>query len=343
VGQRSDNQLHLLVVRLSALGVVLLAIFVGAFIWRSLTFRYVQDLRRRRQLLQLRKLTVALVVGLVLLFDFASQLGTLATVMGLAAAGVALALQNVILSFAGYFFVTGRYGIRVGDRIQISGISGDVIDVGLFKLTLMELVGDGNSRQPTGRVVVFPNSIVFQTNGNFFKQAPGTNFVWNEFRLTLSPECDYRLAEKRLLEVVEDVYARYRDTVQRQYSDLERDLSMKFESPRPQSRLRLGPNGIELTIRYPADTRYAVQVADEISRRALDAIAQDPALSLSMPGTPNLSPLARPQPPIVEAAEPESGGEAAAASAMVPAGAEVTVQPPSNDSPVPQPRAPGKS
>ena len=116
VRQRSDNQLHLLVVRLSALGVVLLAIFVGAFIWRSLTFRYVQDLRRRRQLLQLRKLTVALVVGLVLLFDFASQLGTLATVMGLAAAGVALALQNVILSFAGYFFVTGRYGIRVGDR-----------------------------------------------------------------------------------------------------------------------------------------------------------------------------------------------------------------------------------
>ena len=96
--ERSDNQLHLLVVRLSALGVVLLAIFVGAFIWRSLTFRYVQDLRRRRQLLQLRKLTVALVVGLVLLFDFASQLGTLATVMGLAAAGVALALQNVILS-----------------------------------------------------------------------------------------------------------------------------------------------------------------------------------------------------------------------------------------------------
>jgi len=343
VGQRSDNQLHLLVVRLCALGVVLLAVFVGAFIWRSLTFRYVQDLRRRRQLLQLRKLTVALVIVLVLLFDFASQLGTLATVMGLAAAGVALALQNVILSFAGYFFVTGRYGIRVGDRIQISGISGDVIDVGLFKLTLMELVGDGNSRQPTGRVVVFPNSIVFQTNGNFFKQAPGTNFVWNEFRLTLSPECDYRLAEKRLLEVVEDVYARYRDTVQRQYSDLERDLSMKFESPRPQSRLRLGPNGIELTIRYPADTRYAVQVADEISRRALDAISQDPALSLSMPGTPNLSPLARPQPPIVEAAEPESGGEAAAASAMVPAGAEVTVQPPSNAPPVPQPRAPGKS
>src|SRR4029077_15516834 len=101
VDQRSTNQLHRLIIRLSALGVMLLAIFIAAFIWRRLTFRYVQDLRRRRQLLQLRKLTVALVVVLVLLFDFASQLGTLATVMGLAAAGVALALQNVILSFAG--------------------------------------------------------------------------------------------------------------------------------------------------------------------------------------------------------------------------------------------------
>ena len=349
VSQRSNIQLRRLVLRLAALGVVLMAVFIGAFIWRRLTFRYVQDLRRRRQLLQLRKLTVALVVVLVLLFDFASQLGTLATVMGLAAAGVALALQNVILSFAGYFFVTGRYGIRVGDRIQIAGISGDVIDIGLFKLALMELVGDGNSRQPTGRVVVFPNSIVFQTNGNFFKQAPGTSFVWNEFRLTLAPECDYRLAEKRLLEVVEDVYARYRDTVMRQYDDLERDLSMKFESPRPQSRLRLGPGGIELTIRYPADTRYAVQVADEISRRALDAIAHDPALSLAMPGTPNLMPLASPRPPVAEAEEqtpaaPADGRDTPhqGEPAMLPAGAEVIVEPPASEPP-PPPRSPDKT
>jgi small-conductance mechanosensitive channel len=293
------------------------------------------------------------VVSLVLLFDFASQLGALATVMGLAAAGVALALQNVILSFAGYFFVTGRYGIRVGDRIQIAGISGDVIDIGLFKLALMELVGDGNSRQPTGRVVVFPNSIVFQSNGNFFKQAPGTNFVWNELRLTLSPECDYRVAEKRLLEVVVEVYARYRDAMQRQYSVLERDLSLKLESPHPQSRIRLTPNGIELTIRYPVDTRYAVQVADEISRRALDAISQDPALSLSMPGTPNLTPLTAMPPSVAEAVGHQPAGadaadgdsaprEPQAAAAMLPAGAEVVVEPPADQPSTPASRQPDK-
>jgi len=292
--QRSASQLRRVIVRLAALGVLLIAIFVAAFFWRTLTFRYVQDLRRRRQLLQLRKLAVASVVSLVLVFDFTDELGTLATVVGLAAAGIAVALQNVILSFAGYFFVTGRYGIRVGDRIQLAGVNGDVIELGLFKLALMELAGDGNTHQPTGRVVVFPNSIVFQANGNFCRQTPGTNFAWNEFKLTLAPECDYRLAEKRLIEVVENVYLPYRDTVQSQYRELERDLNMKLESPRPQCRIRLGQNGIEMTIRYPADTRHAVQVADEISRRVLDAIAHEPALTLAVPGTPNLLPLSAP-------------------------------------------------
>ena len=294
VDQRNASQLRGVIIRLAVLGVLLIAILAAALLWRSLTFRYVQDLRRRRQLLQVRKLAVASIVSLVLVFEFTDELGTLATVLGLAAAGVAVALQNVILSFAGYFFVTGRYGIRVGDRIQLAGVNGDVIEIGLFKLALMELAGDGDAHQPTGRVVVFPNSIVFQSNGNFFRQTPGTNFVWNEFKLTLAPECDYRLAEKRLTEVVEDVCSGFRETIQRQYRQLEHDLNMKLESPRPQSLIRLGHNGIEMTVRYPTDTRHAVQVADEISRRVLDAIAREPALTLAVPGTPNLLPVAAP-------------------------------------------------
>jgi small-conductance mechanosensitive channel len=335
VKERTNVQLRQLIIRLSVLALLLVAVFAAAMVWRSLTFRYVQDLRRRRQLLQLRKVVVAMLVALVLVFDFASEIGTLATVMGLAAAGVAVALQNVILSFAGYFFVTGRYGIRVGDRVQVAGVNGDVVELGLFKMALMELSGDGAANQPTGRVVVFPNSVVFQPNGNFFRQAPGTNFVWNDFKLTLAPECDYRLAEKRLLEVVEDVYARYRDAVQRQYRELERDLNLRLESPRPQSRLRLGQSGIEMTIRYPADTRHAVQVSDEISRRVLDAITQDPALTLAVPGTPNLLPMTPP----AAAAGTSAGGVAEAGAAELAApddGHE-----PSTASPAAPPVAPG--
>ena len=240
-----------------------MAIFGAAALWRRFTFRYVQDNRRRYQFLQARRIVLAIVVTLVILFNFANEIGALATVMGFAAAGIAVALQNVILSLAGYFFLIGKFGIKVGDRVQVSGVTGDVIDIGLVKLSLMELGGNGNDRQPTGRVVVFSNAIVFQPSGNFFKQIPGTDFVWNEVTLTLSPDCDYRLAEKRLLEAVDEVFARYRETIQRQYIEAERSLNMAIDSPKPQSRLAAQlATDCKSTIRYPAETRSAVQTAD---------------------------------------------------------------------------------
>jgi small-conductance mechanosensitive channel len=306
VNQQFNIELRNLILRLAGLLILLAVIFTGAVVWRKLTFRYVQDVHRRHQLLQLRRLVVGVTAALVLIFDFANELGTLGTVMGFAAAGIALALQNVILSLAGYFYVSGRFGIRVGERVQISGINGDVLEIGLFKMTLMEYAGDNSSSQPTGRVVVFPNSVVFQPNANFFKQAPGSNFTWNELRFTLAPECDYRLAEKRLIEVVNQVFARYRDQVQREYHNMERDLNVpRLEMPRPQSRLRLGDAGIELVIRYPAQLYGAVQTADEVARRLVDAIKREPGLKLAASGTPSIQPDTAAEP-----AEPE--GRAAA-------------------------------
>src|SRR4029077_9903505 len=115
-----------------------------------------------------------------------NELGSLATIMGFAAAGVALALQNVIISLVGYFYLSGRFGVHVGDRVQLFGIDGDVLETSLFKITLMELVGgDDRGLQPSGRAVSFPNSVVFLSNCNFSRQLPGTNFSWNELRLTL--------------------------------------------------------------------------------------------------------------------------------------------------------------
>jgi small-conductance mechanosensitive channel len=224
--------------------------------------------------------------------------------MGFAAAGIALALQNVILSLAGYFYLSGRFGIRIGDRVEISGIDGDVLEIGMFKMTLMELNKADKSHQPTGRVVVFPNSVVFQTNGNFFKQLPGSNFTWNELRLTLAPDCDYRVAEKRLGEVVTSVFARYRDAIQRDYRGIERDLNIRIDTPRPQTRLRFGDSGIELVLRYPVDIHTAAQTSDEISRRLIDAIAREPALKL----VPSAAPLLQPANPPESNHDGHSGG-----------------------------------
>jgi small-conductance mechanosensitive channel len=305
--RRETSDLMRLAARLVALGVLLGVIFVGALIWRRITFRYVQDIRRRSQILAARRFVVALLIALVVFVNFASELGSFATVMGLAAAGVAVALQNVILSAAGYFFLIGKFGIKTGDRVQIGGVTGDVIDVGLVKLSLLELTGDGNERQPTGRVVVFSNSVVFQPNGNFFKQAPGSSFIWNEVRLTLSPECDYRLAEKRLVDAVDEVFSRYREQVQRDYRHLAVELNLLLETPRPQSRLSLTNAGLELIIRYPADAHNAPQIGDEVARRLLDALNREPTLKLAVQGVPNIQPA--PEAPALEAAaaKPDEG------------------------------------
>ncbi len=293
-----------LLIRVAIIVALLLVIFIAAAVWRKLTFRYVQDLQRRSQLLQLRRLVVIVAFVLVALFGFANELGTLATVMGFAAAGIALALQNVIISIAGYFYLSGRFGIRVGDRVQISGVDGDVLEIGFFKMTLLELAGENSGRQPTGRAVIFPNSVVFQQNSNFFRQLPGSNFIWSELRLTLAPECDYRLAEKRIDEVVNDVFARYRDTIQSEYRAMERELNIRIEMPRPQSRLELGSSGLEIVIRYPARLSSAVKTSDEITRRLVDTIKREPGLKLVAPSTPALQPSSDSSQPATSSTDP---------------------------------------
>jgi small-conductance mechanosensitive channel len=254
---------------------------------------------------------------IVVMGNFSDELGSAATVLGFAAAGIAFALQNVILSIAGYFFLIGRFGIKAGDRVQIGGVTGDVIDIGLVKLSLMELGGTGTHREPTGRVAVFSNAIVFQPSGNFFKQAPGTSFVWNEVRLTLAPDVDYRLAEKRLLDAVDEVFARYRDRVMRDYRHLERDLNIMLETPKPQSRLYLSQSGLEIIIRYPAETYTAPQITDEISRRVLDAINREPSLRLASQGNANI------QSEVPPPASAEDGAEQPADANGQPAEAKV--------------------
>jgi small-conductance mechanosensitive channel len=320
ISQRWNKEFRSLLIRLVVLAVSLLVIFLGSLVWRWITNRYVTDIRRRGQVMAARRLVLGLLIVIVLIANFSDELGSAATVLGFAAAGIAVALQNVILSIAGYFFLIGRFGIKAGDRVQIGGVMGDVIDIGLVKLSLMELGGTGTHREPTGRVAVFSNAIVFQPSGNFFKQAPGTSFVWNEVRLTLAPDIDYRLAEKRLLDAVDEVFARYRDRVMRDYRHLERDLNIMLETPKPQSRLHLSRDGLEIVIRYPAETYTAPQITDEISRRVLDAINREPSLRLAQQGIANIeSQVPPPAAPEEGADQPADGNGQPASDAPVAA------------------------
>jgi hypothetical protein len=148
------------------------ALLVGGGLWRAAAVRYVQDLYRRRLILIARNVVVVTGVALVLVVHFASELTALVTGLGFAAAGIAFALQNVILALAGYFSMVAPNGIRIGDRVSLQGpfgyVQGDVVDIGFVRIRLRELGGD--PLHPTGRIVVFPNSVVF--TGSFFKHPP---------------------------------------------------------------------------------------------------------------------------------------------------------------------------
>jgi len=148
-----------LISRLVGAAVVIGSLGVLGAVVRRVTRRHMYDTDRRHVVLVIQRVVLWSSIVAVAAFAFASDLTSLATFFGLLAAGVAVALQSVILSAVGYFVLVGRRGIRIGDRVQISGVTGDVTDIGWLQFQLKEI--DIRTQQPTGNVVTFSNSFCF--------------------------------------------------------------------------------------------------------------------------------------------------------------------------------------
>jgi small-conductance mechanosensitive channel len=263
------DALKALGVRLAILLALLAIVFVAAEAWRRGVRRYVQEPRRRHQLLLVRKIVFwVLAVGIVG-FTFATDLGSLATFAGLLTAGVAVAMQSVLVSIVGYFFLIGKYGIRVSDRVQIGSVTGEVIDVGLVRLHLMELSGQG----PTGRVVAFANSIVFQASGGIFKQIPGVNLAWHDITLTLPPKADPSAMKEKLLAAANRVLSEYSEDMARQAREIQKTASLHAGGEaQAQVQLRFSASGVEALVRYPVQLQRAAEIDERISRELLKVI-----------------------------------------------------------------------
>lgn len=274
------DELRQLLLRLGVLAILIAAVFgVGEF-WRRATYRYVHDGRRRYQFLLLRRVAIWTAIILIIVLTFATQLGSAVTFAGLLTAGIAVALQNVIVSVVGYFFLIGKYGLRVGDRVQIAGVTGEVVEIGLVRIHLMELGGAGES-QPTGRVVAFSNSIVFQPTAGLFKQIPGTNFVWHEVKLVLAADTDYHLARERITQAVDSVLATYQENMETQRVLMERNLSsVSGADLKSKVRLYYTASGIEVTVRFPVELGKAAEMDDHLMRELLAAADREPKLKL---------------------------------------------------------------
>jgi hypothetical protein len=150
-----------LVVRLLIVALIVGLLFGMGEISRRLALGRIQDPNRRRVISMVHRLLTLFAIAVVTLVSVASDLSSLATYFGLLSAGLLLALQNVILASLGSLVLLGKRGIRVGDRVQVSGITGDVINMGLLQFQLREF--DVEEARFTGHVATFSNSFVFVT------------------------------------------------------------------------------------------------------------------------------------------------------------------------------------
>ena len=250
--------------------------FVAAELWRRAVFRYVHEPRRRYQLLLVRKIVLWALVVAIVGFTFATELSSLATFAGLITAGLAVAMQSVLVSIVGYFFLIGKYGIRVGDRVQIGNVTGEVIDLGLVRLHLMELSGQARSGRPAASSRSRTPSCS-RPSGGIFKQIPGVNLAWHEITLTLPAGAGLLRDEGKAAPGGEPrARATISEDIARQTREIQKTTSSSQAAGEAQAQvqLRFSAASVEALVRYPVQLQRAAEIDERMSRELLNVIQE---------------------------------------------------------------------
>jgi small-conductance mechanosensitive channel len=286
VDQEYREILHALLWRIFVILAALGLILGGGKIWAQATNKYVQDIRRRRQFLIVRRVVVGFLSVIVIVFGFVTQFNSLATFAGFITAGIAVGLQTILLSVAAYFFIIGRYGIKVGDRITIAAVTGDVIDVGLVRFYMMELAGTGSELNPTGRVAVFSNAVLFQAGTPLYKQIPGTRFAWHELTMKLNDGANYKLLTEAVLKEVNAVYEEHRGEIEEQHKGLSDQMQIPINAPRVESRIQLTGGSLQLWVRFPVSIQNAAEMDEQLTEALMELVAGSPEMKAGVASTP---------------------------------------------------------
>ncbi len=234
--------------------------------------RYVQDMDTRYRA---RKFVtfIGYALGIFLIATvFSDKLGGLTVAFGVAGAGIAFALQEVIASVAGWFAVSFAKFYETGDRVQLGGIKGDVIDVGILRTTLMECGQWVNGDLYNGRVVRIANSFVFKEP--VFNYSGEFPFLWDEITVPVKYGCDHRLAREILQRVTTEVVSEYTAFAKTAWKELVKKYLIEDASVEPMITLIANDNWMEFTVRYVVDYKKRRGTKDRLFSRILDEIDQ---------------------------------------------------------------------
>jgi small-conductance mechanosensitive channel len=216
--------------------------------------------RRKRHLVEVASEIACQFVGVVVILLIAFGPPTqLSTMLGLATAGLTVVLKDFIVGFIGWFVLMGRGGVRIGDWVEINGVGGEVIEIGVLKTALLEMGNRSSTGHPTGRRVSFSNSYAIE--GHYFNFSTAGQWLWDELQVTLPVAGEpYRIAEQ-IRQTVERETAASAVEAEQDWEAVMRQYGVTPFSAKPAVDLRPGINGLDVVVRYitRAPQRYEVK------------------------------------------------------------------------------------
>jgi len=244
---RRGGILHLLIRSLAAVLAILLAvILIDRGIRRA--FMRLADHKRLHQMRVIATIGVQFVGALLILLIIFGPPNQMTTIIGLATAGLTVALKDFIVAFFGWFTLMGRNGLRVGDWVEINGVGGEVIEIGLLRTVLLEMGNWATTGHPTGRRVAFVNS--FAIEGHYFNFSTAGQWLWDELQVTLPVAGDPYATAEQIRQAVERVTATDAGAAEQDWERVTRQYGMRPFSAKPAVDLRPGIGGLNLIVRY---------------------------------------------------------------------------------------------
>ncbi len=276
---------------LISLVITLLITLIGLFFnsWlEKLLGKMRLDPRQMQTLRATARVTVqvaAVLLILLVIFGPPKQLGTF---LGLAGAGLTVALKDFIVGFLGWFVLMGKNGIRLGDWVEINGVTGEVIEIGLFHTVLLETGNWTDSGHPTGRRVTFTNSYAIE--GHYFNFSTSGQWLWDELQLVLpTGEDPYPMIEsiqKRVLEATHE----HAEQAARELKSAAGTRDIGLFSAEPSVNLRPVLGGIELSVRYITQANQRYQLRTKLNQAAVEVLGKRGLVPSASPGPTPPSP-----------------------------------------------------
>jgi small-conductance mechanosensitive channel len=249
-------------------------VFLAMRLLRRTAGRYLRDNTTRYQARKLVTFAGYLAAAVFVALVFSDRFGGFTVTLGVAGAGVAFALQEVIASVAGWVAVAFGGFYRVGDRVQLGGIKGDVIDIGVLRTTIMQIGEWVDADQYNGRIVRVANSFVFKEP--VFNYSGEFPFLWDEIMVPIKYGSDYRLARQLIEQAAEQIVGDYSRGAEEAWERITRRYLIEKAAVRPMVTMVATQNWIEFTLRYVVDYKARRATKDRLFVRILEEIDRVP-------------------------------------------------------------------